>query len=58
MYETINERLRHSFYQNPTIEDMLVAEERAVLGGRRPPSSPPSSSSTPTSASSPFEFLG
>ncbi len=35
MYETINERLRHSFYQNPTIEDMLVAEERAVLDGQK-----------------------
>ena len=35
MYETINERLRQSFYQNPTIEDMLVAEERAVLEGQK-----------------------
>ena len=35
MYETINERLRQSFYQDPTIEDMLVAEERAVLEGRK-----------------------
>ena len=35
MYETINERLRHSFYQNPTIEDMLVAEERTVLDGQK-----------------------
>ncbi len=35
MYETINERLCHSFYQNPTIEDMLVAEERAVLDGQK-----------------------
>ena len=35
MYETINERLRQSFYQNPTIEDILMAEERAVLEGQK-----------------------
>lgn len=35
MYETINEHLRNSFFQNPTIEDMLRAEEKAVLDGQK-----------------------
>lgn len=33
MYETINEHLRDSFYNNPTIETMLTAKEQAVLNG-------------------------
>ncbi|MBR5804047.1 MAG: methylmalonyl Co-A mutase-associated GTPase MeaB [Bacteroidaceae bacterium] len=33
MYESINEQLRNSFYQNPTIEAMLQAKENEVLGG-------------------------
>ncbi len=35
MYETINEQLRNSFFRNPTISDMLVAEEKSVLEGRK-----------------------
>lgn len=35
MYESINEQLRDSFYQNPTIADMLVAEEHCVLQGQK-----------------------
>ena len=35
MYESINENLRDSFYQNPTIETMLKAEERSVLAGEK-----------------------
>ena len=35
MYETINEHLRNSFYQNETIAQMLAAEERQVLEGRQ-----------------------
>lgn len=35
MYESINEQLRNSFYENPTIEDMLHAEEKAVLQGQK-----------------------
>ncbi|MBR0183035.1 MAG: methylmalonyl Co-A mutase-associated GTPase MeaB [Bacteroidaceae bacterium] len=35
MYESINENLRNSFYQNPTIEMMLKAEERSVLAGEK-----------------------
>ena len=35
MYESINEQLRNSFFQNPTISDMLTAEERSVLEGRK-----------------------
>lgn len=35
MYESINENLRNSFYQNPTIETMLKAEERSVLAGEK-----------------------
>ena len=34
MYESINEQLRHSFYQNPRIEAMLADEERKVLQGQ------------------------
>lgn len=33
MYETINEQLRNSFYQNPKIADMLPRKEQAVLTG-------------------------
>ncbi len=35
MYETINEHLRDSFYNNPTIETMLAAKEQAVLNGQQ-----------------------
>lgn len=35
MRESINEHLLGSFYQNPTIADMLVAAERSVLDGQR-----------------------
>ena len=35
MYETINEHLRNSFYQNSTIADMLKATERSVLNGEK-----------------------
>jgi len=35
MYESINEQLRNSFFQNKTIEDMLLAEERSVLAGQK-----------------------
>lgn len=35
MYESINEQLRNSFFQNKTIGDMLVAEERSVLQGQK-----------------------
>jgi LAO/AO transport system kinase len=35
MYETINEHLRDSFYNNPTIETMLQAKENAVLNGQQ-----------------------
>ncbi len=34
MYETINEHLRDSFYNNPVISSMLGEAERDVLGGR------------------------
>ena len=34
MYETINEHLRDSFYNNPVIASMLGEAERDVLGGR------------------------
>lgn len=34
MYETINEQLRNSFYNNPDIASMLVEKEREVLEGR------------------------
>lgn len=33
MYETINEQLRNSFYNNPSIEQRLVNEEQKVLRG-------------------------
>ena len=33
MYESINEQLRNSFYNNSTIADMLQAKENEVLGG-------------------------
>ena len=33
MYETINEHLRDSFYQNPTIAAELPLREQEVLGG-------------------------
>ena len=35
MYESINESLRNSFFQNPTIETMLHLEEKAVLNGEK-----------------------
>ena len=35
MYESINEQLRNSFFQNPTLNDMLQAEEKMVLGGQK-----------------------
>ena len=33
MYETINEHLRDSFYNNPLISSMLEQKEKDVLGG-------------------------
>ncbi|MGL5272896.1 MAG: methylmalonyl Co-A mutase-associated GTPase MeaB, partial [Phocaeicola sp.] len=35
MYETINDHLRDSFYNNPSIAAMLAAQEEAVVGGRQ-----------------------
>ena len=35
MYESINEQLRNRFFQNPTISDMLLAEEKSVLDGQK-----------------------
>ena len=35
MYESINENLRNSFYNNPTIKDLLQAAESSVLEGRK-----------------------
>ena len=35
MYESINEQLRNSFFQNTTISDMLLAEEKSVLDGQK-----------------------
>lgn len=35
MYESINEQLRNSFFQNTTIHDMLMAEEKSVLSGQK-----------------------
>ncbi len=35
MYESINEQLRNSFFQHPTLADMLQAEEQMVLDGRK-----------------------
>ena len=34
MYETINEHLRDSFYNNPAIASMLAAQEQDVLQGK------------------------
>ena len=34
MYETINEQLRDSFYNDPLIEDLLTLKEQEVLGGQ------------------------
>jgi len=35
MYESINEKLRSSFYNNPAIEGRLNTAERAVLAGKK-----------------------
>ncbi len=35
MYETINEQLRRSFYQQPGMKERLVSAERDVLSGRK-----------------------
>ena len=35
MYETINEQLRNSFYNNPLIEQKLQEAEKTVLGGNK-----------------------
>lgn len=35
MYETINEQLRLSFYNNPFIEQQLQTAERSVLAGEQ-----------------------
>jgi len=35
MYETINEQLRDSFYNHPTIETMLQVKEKEVLNGQQ-----------------------
>ncbi|MGL4851593.1 MAG: methylmalonyl Co-A mutase-associated GTPase MeaB [Phocaeicola sp.] len=35
MYETINEHLRDSFYNNPSIVSMLAAQEQAVVHGKQ-----------------------
>ena len=35
MYETINEQLHRSFYNNPEIKEMLKNAERSVLGGEK-----------------------
>jgi LAO/AO transport system kinase len=34
MYESINEQLRNSFYNNPTIDSMIAGEENKVLQGQ------------------------
>ena len=34
MYETINEHLRDSFYQNPQIASLLPLQEEEVLDGK------------------------
>lgn len=34
MYETINEHLRDSFYQNPQIASLLPLQEQEVLEGK------------------------
>lgn len=35
MYESINERIKEHFYQNPTIREMIVQKEDAVLHNRQ-----------------------
>ena len=35
MYESINEQLRNSFYNNPTIADLLPLSEQSVLDGQQ-----------------------
>ena len=35
MYESINEQLRLSFYNNPTIQQQLKVSEQAVLNGHK-----------------------
>lgn len=35
MYETINEKLKNTFYQNPQIDGLLKDAERTVLNGRQ-----------------------
>ena len=35
MYESINEHLRNSFYNNPVIEQKLIEAERSVLAGEK-----------------------
>ena len=35
MYETINEQLRLSFYNNPDIDSQLAAAEQTVLQGQK-----------------------
>ena len=35
MYESINENLRNSFYNNPVIADHIKAAEQSVLGGEK-----------------------
>ena len=35
MYESINEQLRNSFYNHPTIASLLPAAERSVLDGQK-----------------------
>jgi LAO/AO transport system kinase len=35
MYETINERLRNDFYQNPEIENLMPLLENEVLSARK-----------------------
>lgn len=35
MYESINEALKAHFYNNPTIEDMLLAKEQTVLDAKQ-----------------------
>ena len=35
MYESINEQLRNSFYQNPTIAGLLPAAEQSILDGQK-----------------------
>ena len=34
MYESINETLKNSFYENPVIEKLIVDYEQAVLDGK------------------------